>query len=113
MQAADHSYRVIPVLLPNATDVDPDELLTPFVGLRTWVDFRPGPRDPRALHLMNHGIRGTSPGPWPPLLGRSSSSDKTLDEVERDLLALERIRALLHESVLIETQRHIVSRRFT
>jgi hypothetical protein len=63
--------------------------------------------------LLRHGIQGTPPGPWPPLPARSPAPDTTLDEIERDLQALDRIRSLLHENVLIETQRRIVSRRFT
>jgi hypothetical protein len=113
LQAGDHRYRVIPVLLPDAVAGDPHQLLPGFVGLRTWVDFRPGHRDARALHLLRHGIEGTPPGPWPPLPPCSAAPDATLLEVERDLRALDRIRSLLHESVLIETQRHILSRRFT
>jgi hypothetical protein len=112
-QAADHRYRVIPVLLPDAVPGDPETFLPAFASLRTWVDFRAGCRDPRALHLLQHGIRGTAPGPWPPLMTRSRMPDATLDEVERDLRALDRIRSLLHESVLIDTQRQILARRFT
>jgi hypothetical protein len=107
-QASDQSYRVFPVLLPGASDEAPEELLPAFVGLRTWVDFRPGLRDPRALHLIKNGILGTSPGPWPPM----SPMDTTLEGVKRDLWALEQIRCLLDPSVVIETQRRIVTRRF-
>lgn len=110
-QAVDTRFRVIPVLLPNAPDKAQDGL-PGFVSLRTWVDFRPGHLDSRALHLLHHGIRGTPPGPWPPLADGIGARDTTLDEVERDLQALDRIRTLLHENVLIETQRRILHRRF-
>ena len=104
---------MIPVLLPNALSRGLEELTRTFVGLRTWVDFRAGWHDAHALHLLQHGIRGTSPGPWPPLLHNSSMPDATLDKVERDLRDLDRIRPLLHESVIIEIQRLILSQRFT
>lgn len=108
-QATDPRFRVIPVLLPDAV-LDDEEFLFGFVRLRTWADFRPGSRDPRALHLLRHGVLGTAPGPWPPLPERPA--DAVLDEVKHDLSALEQLTALLHEDVVIETQRRIVSRRF-
>lgn len=60
-QARDSSFRVIPILLPNAQTVNVDN----FLELRTWVDFR-GSDSAYALHLLTSGIKGVSPGRWPP-----------------------------------------------
>ncbi|GAA0909645.1 toll/interleukin-1 receptor domain-containing protein [Virgisporangium aurantiacum] len=112
-QAAHSDYRVIPVLLPGAVAGDPVDSIPAFAELRTWVDFRAGLDDPYALHLIKSGIQGIAPGPWPPLADPlPGGGDVTLDEIERDLQALDRIKPLLHEAIILETQRRIVSRRF-
>lgn len=111
LQASRPDFRVIPVLLPDSIDSDIIETVPAFVELRTWADFRPGLQDGYAIHLLKSGIQGVAPGPWPPL--PPPEADATLAEIERDLQALDRLKPLLHEIVLIETQRRIVSRRFT
>jgi hypothetical protein len=59
-QAKEASFRVIPVLLPNASTVNVDS----FLELRTKVDFRN--IDPAyAFHLLVCGVKGVSPGRWP------------------------------------------------
>lgn len=74
-QAGGSTFRVIPVLLPGATDPAEDELpafLATFIGLRTWVDFRgeKGLGDSEEFARLVAGIRGTEPGrprvppPW-------------------------------------------------
>ena len=56
-QTADPSFRVIPVLLPSAKDLNGDD----FLGLRTWVDFRKGIDDAEAFHRLVSGIKGVAP----------------------------------------------------
>ena len=60
-QTQDTSFRVIPVLLPNAKKYNVDD----FLGLRTWVDFKKGIDDSHAFHLLVSGIRGVAPGRGP------------------------------------------------
>ena len=47
-------YRVIPVLLPDASEKD----VTGFLARRTWVDFRSGLDDEEAFQRLVAGIRG-------------------------------------------------------
>jgi hypothetical protein len=49
--------RVIPVLLPGAT-----EELPAFLPIRTWVDFRGSVEDPEAFRQLVAGIRGEAAG---------------------------------------------------
>jgi TIR domain len=55
------SFRVIPVLLPNAKRINVDD----FLELNTWVDFR-GSDQAYAFHVLVCGVKGISPGRWPP-----------------------------------------------
>lgn len=55
------TFRVIPVLLPNADAVNVDD----FLELNTWVDFRQ-PDPWYAFHVLVCGVKGISPGRWPP-----------------------------------------------
>jgi WD40 repeat protein len=50
-------YRVIPVLLPGATE----ESLSDFLARRAWVDFRPGLDDADAFDRLVAGVRGEPP----------------------------------------------------
>jgi hypothetical protein len=52
------SFRVIPVLLPNAQTVTVDD----FLELRTWIDFRNGIDNSQEFHRLVSGIRGVAPG---------------------------------------------------
>lgn len=56
-------FRIVPVLLPGARELNEDEL-PPFIGLRTWVDFRcpKGLDDPDAFARLVSGVRGEAPG---------------------------------------------------
>jgi hypothetical protein len=54
--------RIIPVLLPDASD----ELIDEFSELRIWADFRDGHDEEYALHVLLQGIRGLPLGRWPP-----------------------------------------------
>lgn len=55
------SFRVIPVLLPNAKRVNVDD----FLELNTRVDFRGSDQD-YAFHVLVCGVKGIPPGRWPP-----------------------------------------------
>jgi len=57
-QIKNKSFRVIPVLLPDAQEINVDD----FLELRTWVDFKIGINDEKAFHLLVSGIHGLSPG---------------------------------------------------
>jgi hypothetical protein len=57
-QTKDNSFRVIPILLPNAKTINVED----FLELRTWVDFRNGAKDNRAFHTLISGIQGVVPG---------------------------------------------------
>ncbi len=59
-QAADESFRVIPVLMDDAEEAAVND----FLELRTWVDFRAGAEE--AFHRLVSGIRGEAPGRWKP-----------------------------------------------
>lgn len=57
-QTMDESFRVMPVLLPNANASNVDD----FLELRTWVDFREGLQNQREFHVLVSGILGKPPG---------------------------------------------------
>ncbi|PXF56512.1 MAG: hypothetical protein C4B59_16805 [Candidatus Methanogaster sp.] len=59
-QTKDDSFRVIPVLLPNADVSNVDK----FLELRTWVDFTDGIEDERVFYELVCGITGKPPGRW-------------------------------------------------
>lgn len=56
-QTKEKTFRVIPVILPGGDRACVDD----FLELRTWVDFKDGIDDPRALHDLVSGIRGVPP----------------------------------------------------
>ncbi len=56
-QTVDDSFRVIPVLLPNADD---SIVKNSFLGLRTWVDFKDGIENKSEFDRLIHGIMGKS-----------------------------------------------------
>ena len=109
--AADESRRMMAVLLPSAPAGDPVGLIPPFLSERTCVDLRTGIDDPRGMHLLEHGIRGTAPGPWPPLDSDAPEPNDNLAETVKVLQALRRVADLLDPIVVLETQRRIVARR--
>jgi hypothetical protein len=57
----DTNRRVIPVLLPGASD-SRDLKLPRFLSRMTWVDFRSGLHDEEALYRFYCGIKGVAPG---------------------------------------------------
>lgn len=60
LQVKDSSFRVIPLLLPDASANNASR----FLSLRTWVDFRNGKNARYAFHVLKCGIRGEPPGRW-------------------------------------------------
>lgn len=62
--AEDHSFRVVPVLLPGAQDAGLPKL-PPFLSRYTWVVFRDSLNDESAIYRLSCGIRGVEPGPDP------------------------------------------------
>jgi len=62
IQCKDNSFRVIPLLLPKASPQN----VSPFLGLRTWIDYRHGKDEQYAFHLLKCGVKGVPPGRWPP-----------------------------------------------
>jgi hypothetical protein len=111
IQAQDPNYRVIPVLLPDAPE-DTANVMPPFLDLRTWADFRNGQDQSYAHHVLIQGIKGVPVGPWPPIDDTDSHAESGIDVIETDLKALMRYSPYLHETVVIEYERRILSRRF-
>ncbi len=56
-------FLLIPILLPGVPDPFDYSKLPPFLAQRTWVDFRPGLDEERALHALVNAIRREPPGP--------------------------------------------------
>ncbi len=65
--AKEADFRVFLVLLPGVPDQFDPTTLPAFLGLRTWVDFRRGADDERALQGVINAIRGIPLGPDVPL----------------------------------------------
>jgi hypothetical protein len=97
-QAAEESFRVIPVLLPDGAE----QSITDFLELRTWVDFRGDPDE--AFHRLASGIRGVRPGRWPP------REEAVLDPLERKLRKIASLQEknLLDQSVVRDIQRELL-----
>jgi hypothetical protein len=61
--AKEAGFRLIPILLPGVPDPFDYSKLPPFLTQRTWVDFRKGLDDVRALRVLINAIKGKPPGP--------------------------------------------------
>jgi hypothetical protein len=98
-QATRESFRVIPVLMPDASE----QSVADFLELRTWVDFR-GDHD-EAFHRLVCGIKGVAPGRWP-----ARDQEALLDPLERKLRKIASLREknLLDPSVVVEVQRELL-----
>ena len=103
-QTKDDDFRVIPVLLPKAENVNVDD----FLELRTWVDLQCGIDDEQALHPLVCGIKGVAPGRSPNTDNQSFLDDKMLNNLEQiQKLRKER---LIDESIALEYQRRIMDK---
>jgi len=61
--AKERGFRVFPVLLPGVREPFDPNRLPYFLRARTWVDFRRGADDRRALQDLVHAVRGIPFGP--------------------------------------------------
>ena len=61
--AKDPSFRLIPVLLPGLPEPFDPTQLPAFLSTRTWVDYRNGSGDRRALQNLINAIKGVPFGP--------------------------------------------------
>jgi WD40 repeat protein len=61
--ARDRGFRVFPVLLPGVHEPFDPNRLPHFLRTRTWVDFRRGYEDRRALQDLIHAVKGIPFGP--------------------------------------------------
>ncbi len=61
--AKERGFRVFPVLLPGVREPFDPNRLPHFLRARTWVDFRRGYEDKRALQDLVHAIKGIPFGP--------------------------------------------------
>lgn len=101
------SFRVIPVLLPNAKKINVNN----FLELRTWVKFEKGLDDHSAFHILVSGIKGVAPGRGP-----TTSKEKvsySSHNQERELLKqIQQWRSerLIDEEIAIEAQRKVIDR---
>ncbi len=66
--AKDPAFRVFLVLLPGVPDQFDPTQLSPFLRMRTWVDYRGGLDDERAFKAMVSAIQGVPLGPSVPLV---------------------------------------------
>lgn len=83
-QARDPLFRVIPVLLPNAKDINIDD----FLELNTLVDFR-NSDFARTFHVLVCGVKGIPPGKP---LSDETMTTRTRTVAEEMLLDLQRLR---------------------
>ena len=97
------SFRVIPVLLPNAQTVTVDD----FLELRTWIDFRNGIDNSQEFHRLVSGIRGVAPGRDPQETVALESSPIPVRE-GLIKLRLYRSEELIDEGMLREYQRKLL-----
>jgi len=103
LQTRTPGFRVIPVLLPEASA----GAIPQFLSLKTWADFRRGQDDGYAFHVLVQGIRGEPIGRWPP--GQAVGSGETVLEYQRKLAELKILRPHLHEEVALEFERKIMN----
>lgn len=111
LQTQNDDYRVIPVLLPDAPS-DLSEVMPPFLELRTWVDFRDEQDGEFAFHVLVQGIRGEPVGRWRTRAASAAAESIGPASIADELRELAQYQPYLHESVLIEFQQKILSRRF-
>jgi hypothetical protein len=104
-QTQDSTFRVIPVLLPGAQEVNVDD----FLELRTWVDLRDGLDNAHAFHVLVSGIQGVAPGRGPV---DEEVEDPTHVQVRDRLAKLKELRheQLVDDNIVQEYQRRLLDR---
>ncbi len=76
--AKDPAFRCFPVLLPGVPEPFDPDLLPPFLGVFTWVNFTGGTQDPVALQHLISAIRGLAFGvSAPPSVASATIPDRT------------------------------------
>lgn len=111
MQAREPTFRVIPVLLPDAPQ-DSAEVMPPFLDLRTWADFREEGDPEYAFHVLVQGIKGKPVGRWPP--AASPAAESRYAAAQRRLIELRELTRIgeVPDVVATEYQQKILSRWF-
>jgi len=112
-QASDTSFRVIPILLPDAPS-DTTEIMPAFLDLRTWVDYREGSDSDYAFHVLVQGIKGEPVGRWPLTKQGTpiSSIESRFSIAEQKLQEFQKLRVAageISEVVRIEYEKKILS----
>lgn len=106
LQTRDPNFRVIPVLLPDASS----STIPEFLSLRTWADFRKGKDGKYAFHVLMKGIKGEPIGRWPLQKPRMMQSKET-DNYSEKLKELQSFEAVgLSKEVKIEFERLILKK---
>lgn len=92
IQSEKNGYRVVPVLLPNASDLPKSS----FLNLRTAIDLRKNTNDEEELYRLYCGIVGKVPGRYM----------KKQNEIEHKLKNLKELYAsnLIEKEVLVQLQ---------
>lgn len=103
LQTRDTNFRVIPVLLPDATR----SLVPEFLSLRMWADFSKGQDEEYAFHVVKQGIKGEPIGRWPLVSNRSEKAQ--VEKYEERLKELNRFESIgLSKEVRIEFERLVL-----
>lgn len=102
IQAKNDKFRVIPLLLPDASS----DFVPAFLSSRTWVDFRTGKNHEYAFHVLVQGIKGLPVGRWP-----EKEEPETNEELYRHTRKLEELKILKQytdsKDLIIEFERKI------
>lgn len=104
-QSRDHTFRVIPVLLPNSDS----SFINDFLELRTWVDFRENINDPKSFHLLTCGVQGIPPGRFD---DRSTCEQNNEKKIRQKLLKLNQLHndKLIDITIKLEYQRILLNK---
>jgi hypothetical protein len=109
-QVAQPTFRVIPVLLPDASH-DSTDAMPAFLDLRTWADFRKECDPGYAFHVLTQGIKGEPVGRWP-IAAASLATETSYSFAERKLKQLRELTRIgeVSDVVTTEFQQKILSR---
>jgi hypothetical protein len=102
-QTKDDSFRVIPLLLPNA----PDSYVADFLELRTKVKFKKSIDELEAFHYLICGVKGIQPGRFKSDYHEDAASAESEDKLKKINALYDK--SLIDESVKIEYQRLIIN----